>query len=90
MIPHIAEELWTILGEKPSIFDQPFPVADEKHLARATVEIAVQINSKIVGRINVPSNATQSAVEKLCTEYTADKTVKKAIYIAGRIINFIA
>jgi len=89
MFPHIAEEFWEMTGGKPSVFDQPFPVFDERWLVRDTVEIAVQINSKIVGRIEVPSAAAQPQVEKLCTKFTDGIQVKKAIYITGKLINFI-
>lgn len=89
MFPHIAEEFWEMLGEKPSIFDQPFPIADAKYLIRDTVEIAVQINSKIVGRINIPNNADQKTVEKLCYKYINGKIIKKIIFISGKLINFI-
>ena len=89
MFPHIGEEFWEMLGNKPSVFDQPYPAADEKYLTRDTVEIAVQINSKIVGRIDIPSKATQPEVEKLCTQFTAGKQIKKVIYISGKLINFI-
>lgn len=89
MFPHIGEEFWEMLGGKPSVFDQPFPVADEKYLTRETVEIAVQVNSRIVGRVDIPSKADQKAVEKLCSEFIAGKIVKKVIYINGKLINFI-
>jgi len=89
MIPHIAEEYWEMIGEKSSIFDVPFPTADEKFLVRDEVEIAVQVNSKIVGRITVPSAATQSDIEKLCTGFTAGKQIVKVVYVKNRLINFI-
>jgi len=90
MLPHIAEEYWEMLGEKPSIFDVRYPVADKKYLQRAEVEIAVQINSKIVARIMVPANAEQVAAEKLCGEYTKGLKVQKIVYVKNRLINFIA
>jgi leucyl-tRNA synthetase len=89
MFPHIAEEFWDTLGEKPSVFGQPYPTFDKKYLVRDTVEIAVQINSKIVGRIDIPSGAAQADVEKLCAKFTQGKQVKKIIYITGKLINFI-
>jgi len=89
MIPHIAEEFWGILGHAPSIINVPFPQVNEKYLVRDEIEIAVQINSKIVGRIMVPSTATQKQVEEICAEFTVNRDVKKAVYIANRLINFI-
>jgi len=100
MIPHIAEEFWTMLSGKPSIFDQPFPEADEYFLTRDTVEIAVQINSKIITRINIPSRAEQKEVEDICLKdekvkntlannNTEPKKIKKVIYIKNKLINFL-
>jgi len=95
MVPHIAEEYWDILGErkgKPagySIFNEDYPVADEKYLQRDEIEIAVQINSKIVARIITTNNAPQADVEKACADILAGKTVKKVVYIANRLVNFI-
>jgi len=89
MLPHLCEEFWEMLGHTPSIFNQPYPKENEKHLTRAEVEIAVQINSKIVGRITIPSDAHEHAVTKLCAEFLAGKTVTKTVYIKNRLINFI-
>jgi len=90
MLPHISEELWEMLGNKPSIFDQPYPVADTKYLVRATVEIAVQLNSKIVGRITVSQNSTPEQVEAECKSLIGGVKAKKVVYVPGRLINFIA
>jgi leucyl-tRNA synthetase len=89
MVPHLAEEWWEMLGEKPSVFDAKFPEADKRHLVLDEIEIAVQINSKIAARIMVPSEATQAEVEKLCKKWTEGKAVKKVVFVKGRLINFI-
>jgi len=89
MIPHIAEEFWEMLGESPSIFNQPFPVADDKYLERTSVEIAVQINSKIVGRVTIPVDATQGDTQKLCAEFIKGKNVVKVVFVKNRLVNFI-
>jgi leucyl-tRNA synthetase len=95
MVPHIAEEYWERLGGTKSVFDQDFPTADEKYLIRDTVEIAVQINSKIVARIEVPSTAAADEVEAAARRHEktaavlAGRVVKKVIYIAGKLVNLI-
>jgi leucyl-tRNA synthetase len=89
MLPHIAEEFWELLGEKPSIFDQNYPEADKKYFTRGEVEIAVQINSKIVKRITIPVSMSQADAEILCAEITENLKIKKTIYVPGRLINFI-
>jgi leucyl-tRNA synthetase len=89
MMPHLAEEYWEMLGNTPSIFNHPYPEPNEKYLVKNEIEIAVQINSKIVARLVVPSNSPQGDVEKLCAQYLQGKTIKKAVYIQNRLINFI-
>ena len=89
MIPHLAEEFWQMLGETPSVFDQEFPNFDKNYLTRDSIEIAVQVNSKIVGRVNIPTGAAQADVEKLCAEFIKGQNPKKVIYIQNKLINFV-
>ena len=89
MFPHLAEEFWQMLGQKPSVFDIDYPVANEKYLVLDTVEIVVQINSRIVSRINIPTDADQPTVEKLCTDFITGKKPVKTVYVKNKLINFI-
>ena len=93
--PHFAEELFEQAGEKGSVFDQPFPVENEAALVLDETEYAVQVNSKIVCRANVPSDASNEEIEaqvralpEVC-ERVGDKTVKKCIVVKGRLVNLI-
>ena len=85
MIPVTAQKLWEQLGHSTQIITHPYPNPNPAHLQKNTVEIAVQVNSKITSRITIPTNATQAEVEKLCGITGA----KKVIYIPGKLINFI-
>jgi leucyl-tRNA synthetase len=85
MLPHISSEWWEQLGQKTDIFNEKFPTYDKTKLQSDTVEIVVQINSKIKTRITISNNATQNEVIKLCNI----STFKKVIYIQNRLINFI-
>lgn len=93
--PHVAEELHEQCGGKGSVFAERYPVCDRKALVKDEVEIAVQINSKLRGRIVVPGDADANAVQILaCNNETiaaalGDATVKKAIYIPKRLLNLI-
>jgi len=91
MMPHIAEELWEKLNEKTnkSIFDEKFPKPIKKHLEKQTVEIVVQINSKIRDRVTIKNNATQAEVEKLCKKILNGLIPKKTIFVPNKLINFI-
>jgi leucyl-tRNA synthetase len=93
--PHIAEELWQRLGHNRSLADEAFPTFDEARLAEHTVELPVQINGKLRGKISAPADADGDAVieialanEKIAAGITG-KTVVKKIVIPGRLINLV-
>jgi len=95
--PHFCEELWCeTLGNEYSIFNQSWPTYDESALVKDTIEIAVQINGKIIFREDIPSDADQAAVEALVkadsrfTEALAGRSVVKFIYVKGRLANVVA
>lgn len=93
LAPHFAEELNERLGGEYSVFNQAYPTYDEKALVLDEVELAIQINSKIKGKVTVSKDASNEEIEKAAREVIASQlegvTVKKAIIIKGRIINFI-
>ncbi|MCL2570186.1 MAG: leucine--tRNA ligase [Firmicutes bacterium] len=91
MIPHIAEELYSKIypNKIQSIFNQKFPKPIAKHLEKSTIEIVVQINSKIKERITIKTDATQDEVMKLCANILEGQTPKKVIYVQNKLINFI-
>ncbi|MBO4262217.1 MAG: leucine--tRNA ligase, partial [Clostridia bacterium] len=63
--PHFAEELWAMRGNKKSVFLQEYPVCDEKALVKDEVELAVQVNSKMKGKIMVSSGATDDEIKAI-------------------------
>ena len=94
--PHLAEELWERLGHEPSISNVPWPSHDEALCIDDVVEMAVQVNGKVRGRITIPRAADEAAAK---TAALADEgvqkhidgmQVRKFIYVPGRIINVIA
>lgn len=94
--PHFSEELWFKNGNKNSIHNASYPLYDESKLIKSSVEIAVQVNSKIVTRINISPNDNEDNVKKLALSeekvITAinGKQVFKTIYIINSSINIIA
>jgi leucyl-tRNA synthetase len=95
MMPHIAEELWSILGSKSMIAATSWPAIDESLLVDDTVTIAVQVRGKVRGTIELPQNAAQSDAEAaalaLPTVIAAldGNAAKKIIYVPNRIINVV-
>jgi leucyl-tRNA synthetase len=93
--PHIAEELWQALGHDNTLAYEPWPAFDEAALREDTIEVPVQINGKLRGRIQVHAGADAAALESAArgdakiAELLAGKTVVKAIVVPGRMVNFV-
>ena len=94
--PHFAEESWEIIGNEYSVFNQKWPEFDEKALVLSTIEIPVQINGKVQFKVNVDTEADQSAVEELVRadarleDCLKGRQIVKFIYVKGRIVNVVA
>ena len=95
LVPHIAEELWRKLGHTDTITYVDFPVADPALLVDDTVEVPVQINGKVRGRIDVATDASPDVIEAtaLADEKIAalvdGATPKKVIVVPGRMVNIV-
>ncbi len=91
--PHTAEELNEMLGNAYSVFNKDFPVVNEKALIKDEIELAVQVNSKMRGKITVANGASNAEIEEIAKneveKWLDGKQVKKAIVIAGRLVNLI-
>jgi leucyl-tRNA synthetase len=95
LVPHIAEELWRLLGHDDTITYVSFPTADPALLVDDTVEVPVQINGKVRGRIDVATDADAATIE--ATALADDKiaaiidgaTPKKVIVVPGRMVNIV-
>jgi leucyl-tRNA synthetase len=93
--PHLAEELWQHLGHAQSLAYEPWPQYDEALLKDDTIEIPVQINGKLRGRIVVAAGADQAILEAAAradekiAELLAGKTIVKTIIVPGKMVNFV-
>ena len=93
--PHVTEEIWTKCGYGKNITNAVWPTYDESKLVQSTVEIAVQVNSKIVSRMVVDTSLDDNAlVEFVKTDdkvksLVDGKTIVKAIVVKGRLVNLI-
>lgn len=94
--PHVCEEMWSILGHNKTIAYESWPVYDEKELEVDTIEIAVQVNGKLRGKISVGVDEEQdSALAKAKAHpdvkaFLEGKNIVKEIYVKGRIVNIVA
>ncbi len=93
--PHLAEELWQILGNKESVFHAVFPRYDEKYLVENTFEYPVSFNGKMRFKIELPLEMPVSEIEnavlsaKESEKWLENKTPRKIIVVQGRIINVV-
>ncbi len=93
--PHIAEEIWARLGEKTSLSTHPWPQWDEKAMRKDEVEIAIQINGKVRGRMMVSTDLTAEMGRDLLPEtpevqeLMAGRTIRKAVFVPGRLLNLV-
>ncbi|MDZ5589623.1 leucine--tRNA ligase [Enterococcus cecorum] len=94
--PHIAEELWEILGNEGGISYVPWPIFDEAALVESEVEIVCQINGKVRAKLMVPVDSSKEALEELALaneqvkEQIAGKTVRKVIAVPNKLVNIVA
>jgi len=93
--PHLAEELWQQLGHARTLAYEPWPECDESLLKEDTIEVPVQINGKLRGRIVVPAGTERSVLESSArgdekiAELLRGKTVVKTIVVPGKMVNFV-
>ena len=95
IVPHITESLWQALGHNESLITAAWPVSDAAALSQDVVEMVIQINGKLRGKICVNHSATKKQIEKLaCEEENVvknikGKSIKKIIVVPGRLVNIV-
>lgn len=96
-VPHITEELWRgAIDANSSVHEQSWPECDEEALKVDNVEIVLQVNGKVRGRLTVPAEASKEELEKIAMAdanvqaHIGDATVRKVICVPGRLVNIVA
>lgn len=93
--PHLAEELWVILGNEAGIINNPWPKWEESALKQDEVMIVIQINGKVRSRIKVASDATEEQVKQSALNdiriksLLTGKTIQKVIVIPQKLVNIV-
>ncbi len=91
--PHLAEELWEVLGHKPSVSLQPWPIFDPALTVSDRLTIPVQVNGKLRTKLDVGADATREQVEGLAraqvAEWLQGKEPKKIVYVEKKLMNFV-
>jgi leucyl-tRNA synthetase len=91
--PHLAEELWHLLGNESSVHAQAWPAFDAKYLIDEEVTVAVQIDGKTRGEFTIASDADKAAMEAAAKEAVTarleGKTIARTIVVPKRLVNFV-
>ncbi len=93
--PHLAEELWQLLGHDKSLAYEPWPTFDEALTQDAEIEIPVQILGKLRSKVVVPAGSDQATIvtaaraDARIAELLTDKEVIKTIVVPGKLVNFV-
>ena len=95
LAPHLAEELWQRLGHEDSLAYSDWPEARDEFLRSDTVEVSVQVNGKMRGRVAVPVEASEAQAlaiarnDENVARHLSGKAIRRSIYVPGRIVNFV-
>jgi leucyl-tRNA synthetase len=95
MAPHLAEEVWELLGHGETVLDAPWPAWDEELAADEVVTVVVQVNGKLRDRLEVPVDAEKDDVLALAraaenaARFLDGKQVVKEIFVPGKLVNFV-
>jgi leucyl-tRNA synthetase len=93
--PHLAEELWEEMGNRPSVSGAPYPVWDEALTKDDEVTVVFQVNGKVRAREEFPANTADDVLKKAALEnervkeYTAGKTIAKTVVVPGKLVNIV-
>ncbi|MDH3199221.1 MAG: class I tRNA ligase family protein, partial [Candidatus Krumholzibacteria bacterium] len=95
MTPHLSEELWERLGHAESVFDNPMPKADPRYLIEDTIELVIQINSKIRARETVDANIDEARMREVAlahprvVEILGERAPRKVVVIPKKLVNIV-
>jgi leucyl-tRNA synthetase len=94
-VPHFTEELWEVLGHKPSIVQLPWPEYDKEAIQEEQVPIMLQVNGKLRSKIIVGTDYSEQEIKEAALandriqEYTRGKEIKRVIFVPGKLMNIV-
>lgn len=95
MAPHLAEEIWQLLGCKESLSYCPFPVADESFLHDDVITYVVQVNGKVRGRFDLPKDRPEAEVMAAAKthagilRYIEGQEIQKVVFVPNKLLNIV-
>ncbi len=93
--PHIAEEVWSLLGHEPSVFNRRWPTADPTALTKDEVTLVVQVDGKVRSRLVVEVGTPQERVERLALEddrvqpWVGSRRIARVVVVPDRLVNIV-
>jgi len=94
--PHMCEEIWELMGHKVQLATMPWPEYDAAALEQDEIELVLQVNGKVRGRLMVPATSDQEAVRQFAmnhenvVRHLEGKSIKKLIVVPGKLVNVVA
>jgi leucyl-tRNA synthetase len=94
-VPHVAQELWEATGHASDLAAEPWPIADPGALVRETIELPVQVNGRLRGRITVPADAGEQEVvaaalaEPQVRAHLAGRPILRQLVVPGRLVSLV-
>jgi len=95
IIPHTTYVLWREIGFAGDMLDAPWPAVDQGALAQDEIELVLQVNGKLRGKITASAKADNAAVEAIAraapevAKHAEGKPIKKVIVVPGRLVNVV-
>jgi leucyl-tRNA synthetase len=93
--PHIAEEVWSVLGHEQSVFRQRWPTADPAALTKDEVTLVVQVDGRVRSRLVVEVGTSPERVERLALEddkvqpWVGTRQIARVVVVPGRLVNIV-
>lgn len=93
--PHIAEELWEAIGNRPSVFEQPWPSWDEEAAREEHIELVIQVNGKLRSKVMVPVGMPDDDLKQVALsdrriqELIGGRAIQKILVVKGKLINIV-
>jgi len=93
--PHLAEEIWAMIGHERPICSEAWPKWDPAALESDTIELVIQINGKLRDRLEVPAGASKDEIEKAAmasekvASHLSGKTVRKVMVVPKKLVNIV-
>jgi leucyl-tRNA synthetase len=95
VVPHACHALWRELGHEGAVVEERWPQVDPAALARETIEVVVQVNGKLRGRVTVPVGADEGQIREAALadanvqKFVEGKPVRKFVYVPGKLANLV-